>query len=84
MKVLFDTNVIIDAVTERYSNSNYSQKLLRKAVSGEIDGYICSNQFTDIYYILRNYGTEKDRKQVLKTLSETMTVLPLLPSFVSY
>lgn len=84
MKVLFDTNVIIDAIAERYSDYDYSQKLINKVVDGEIDGYICSKQITDIYYILRKYFDEKRRRLIIKSILETFKVLPLLPSYLSY
>jgi len=84
MKVLFDTNVIIDAIAERYSDYDYSQKLINKVVDGEIDGYICSKQITDIYYILRKYFDEKRRRLIIKSILETFKVIPLLPSYLSY
>ena len=84
MKVLFDTNVIIDAVTERYSNTKHSQRLWIKAINGDIEGYVCSNQLTDIYYVLRKYVSEEVRRKILKAISDSFTVLPLLPSYTSY
>ena len=84
MKVLFDTNVIIDALTERYNEYSYSQNLLLKVVDQKIEGYICSNQVTDIYYILRKYFDENKRRRIIKNILETFNVLPLLPSFLSY
>ncbi|MCQ2742303.1 MAG: PIN domain-containing protein [Bacilli bacterium] len=78
MKVFFDTNVIIDALTERENSSVSCRKLLKMAASGQISGYLCSKQITDIYYVLRRYiPAESTRQELIKTLIEIFTILPL-------
>ncbi len=84
IKVLFDTNVIIDALTDRGEYYNYSQKLLLLVADEKIDGYISSKQVTDIYYIIRKYFNEKQRRATIGTLLNVLKVLPLLPSDVKY
>ncbi len=84
MEVLFDTNVIIDAITERTEEYKYSQKLIGCILNNEIHGYISSKQVTDIYYILRKYFGDKERRSILSTILDTFTVLPLLSSFTTY
>ena len=79
MKVLFDTNVVIDALTERDYDYKDSRDLLIMAVHGKIKGYIVSKQVTDIYYILRKYiSDESVKKQIMSDLCDTFTVLPFL------
>lgn len=84
IKVLFDTNVIIDAFTERTQNYLISQNLVVKAIDKEIEGFLISKQVTDIYYILRKFKTEAERRHVLKVISKTFTILPTLASDVAY
>lgn len=85
MKVFFDTNVIIDAITERNVSFKNSRNLIIKAANESIDGYICSTQITDIYYILRKYITDSNaRKMIIRSILETFKVLPLLPSDLQY
>lgn len=84
MKVLFDTNVIIDALIRR-EDSNFARRLIQLASIEEIDAYICSKQITDIYYILRKYVTsEEKRRSYIQTILETFKLLPLLPSDLKY
>ena len=83
-KVLFDTNVIIDAFTERTQNYLISQNLVVKAIDKEIEGFLISKQVTDIYYILRKFKTEAERRYILKVISKTFTILPTLGSDVAY
>ena len=84
IKVLFDTNVIIDAFTERTQNYLISQNLVVKAIDKEIEGFLISKQVTDIYYILRKFKSEAERRHVLKVISKTFTILPTLASDVAY
>lgn len=81
MKVLFDTNVIIDAFTMRDYDYKNSRDLLLKAANKEIDGYISAKQITDIYYILRKYiSDDKVKKNIISDLCSIFTVLPVLSS----
>ena len=81
MKVFFDTNVIIDAITSRDYDYKDSRDLVLKTVDGEIEGYISAKQLTDIYYILRKYyDSEKYKRNVINMICETFNVLPVLPS----
>ena len=85
MKVFFDTNVIIDAITSRDYNYRDSQKLVVKAAKKEIDGYISSKQITEIYYILRKYiNDEKTNRIVLKQILDTFEILPFLQSDAAF
>ena len=84
MNVLFDTNVIVDALAERNNEYKYSQMLIQNVVVGNIKGYISSKQVTDIYYILRKYYNDNVRRQIIKTISETFSVLPLISGYITY
>ncbi len=59
MNVLFDSNVIIDAITQRDESNTRAKDLYLKAVGKEINGYLVSKQISDIAYVLRKY-VEKD------------------------
>lgn len=81
MKVFFDTNVLIDAFTLRDYSYKDCRDLIIKVANKEIDGYLSSKQITDIYYSLRKYVSDEDkRKQIIKDVMQTFTVLPCLPS----
>ena len=85
MKLFFDTNVIIDALTDRENSSARSRELIGFLLSGKIEGFICSKQVTDIYYILKKYY--KDQYEVMKFIKlicKTFEILPLLGSDIQY
>ena len=53
MKIVFDTNVIIDAVAARQPFCNEAEKILLMVSEGDIDGYLTANSITDIFFVAR-------------------------------
>ena len=85
MKVFFDTNVILDALTERDNSYRPSQRLVRYVVSGSITGYISAKQLTDIYYCLKKYfSDEKQRRKLIRVILDTFEIIPTLKSDIRY
>lgn len=81
MKVLFDSNVIIDVLSKREVGRHYSVDIYREVALGHIVGCLSSKQITDIYYVLRKYGlADSERKEAMRILMNTFKVYPLLPS----
>ena len=85
MKVLFDTNVIVDALTERDVSYKPSRNLLRFVATGEVKGYITAKQITDFYYIVRKYfATEAQRRAIIRTIFELFEIIPTTKSDIAY
>ena len=79
IKVFVDTNVILDALTQRDVNYQSSLSFMRYIIAGEIRGYMCSKQITDLYYILKKYTlNDLQRRNLIKTVLKTFELLPLL------
>lgn len=51
MKVLFDTNVVLDLLLDRPPFAEASEQILLRAERSEIQGYLCATTITTIYYI---------------------------------
>ena len=69
MRVVFDTNVILDAVLER-ADYKSAQALVLAAAADQIDGVITANSITDIYYIARKFiGDQGARQMVANVLT---------------
>ena len=68
MRVLIDTNIIIDALQNREGFAKDSAFVVLQAY--EYDGYIAATSVTDIYYIQHRYyhNKEKARKNLEKVL----------------
>ena len=51
MRILFDTNVILDVLLDREPFSSTAAKLFSKVETGEITGYICATTITTLHYL---------------------------------
>ena len=65
MKVLFDTNIILDVLLDREPFSEYSSYLMSMVERSEIHGYVCATTVTTIYYLLsKHLNKEKTSKSI--------------------
>jgi predicted nucleic acid-binding protein len=78
MKVLVDTNVLLDFLLEREPFKKDAEDLFTAIDSGQIIGYVTATTLTDIFYIARKHtrSLELAREAVSSTL-ETMTICPV-------
>ncbi len=70
MKVLIDTNVIVDVALEREPFYAESDRILTFVEEGEIQGYVSASTFSDLYYIIRR---DKGRDWTLEFLRQLAT-----------
>ncbi len=70
MKIMVDTNIIIDVLLEREPFVEDSCRLLSLCEEHRIDGFISASSVTDIYYLVRKYthNTELAYKAIGKVL----------------
>ena len=69
MKVLLDTNVIIDAIAAREPWNKEAEQIFLLAANKEADFFITASAATDIYYLIRKYlHSTAEAKQVMKKL----------------
>ncbi|MEA5486033.1 MULTISPECIES: type II toxin-antitoxin system VapC family toxin [Pseudanabaena] len=78
MKVLIDTNVLLDFLLEREPFKKDAEELFAAIISGQIIGYVTATTLTDIFYIARKHtrNLELAREAVSSTL-DTMTICPI-------
>lgn len=71
MKILIDTNIVIDALTSREPWKEYAEKIFLMAANNIIDMYITASSATDIYYLIRKHlhSTETARQIMGKLYS---------------
>lgn len=75
MKVLIDTNIVLDMLLEREPFSENSTKVFEQAERGKAEAFITANSITDIVYILRkSYDREKIRDAIHELMKFTKIV----------
>lgn len=69
MRIAFDTNVLIDALSER-EGTDVARKLVMAVAEERAVGIVSANSITDIYYIIRKHlGDEATRLAIWNILS---------------
>ena len=75
MRILIDTNVILDVLTRREPHYEHSAALLRLCGT-RITGFMTASQTTDIFYMLCREGLkEAEAKAVLYKLTDNLKVI---------
>lgn len=55
MKIMCDTNIIIDVLLERVPFVEDSYKVLTFCEERKIDGFVSASSITDLYYLVKKY-----------------------------
>ena len=70
MKVLFDTNVVLDVLLAREPHADVGARLLSLVDSGKLEGILCATTVTTIYYIAeKSVGAELAHRHVGELLA---------------
>lgn len=81
MKILIDTNVIIDALTSREPWNESAEKIFIMAANHIINMYITASSATDIYYLVRKHLHDTDMaKQIMGKLYSLTGILEVTGS----
>lgn len=56
MKIMCDTNIIIDVLLEKEPFFLDSYKVLKLCENHELDGFVTASSITDIFYLVRKYS----------------------------
>lgn len=85
MKVLIDTNVILDIFLKREPFFSDSYAAIRKTAEADVDCYLSSSAITDIFYLLRkSYQSAGQAKLVLNKLSQLVSFSDVLSSDIMH
>ncbi len=74
MRVLFDTNIILDILEKRSPFYDSSKSVLENCVSGNIKGYIALHSISNIFYILRKRYSAADRRKLLLNILDLLQI----------
>ena len=65
MKILFDTNVVLDLLLDREPFSNTAAQLFSRADEGDITGFINATTVTTVHYLAhRTVGDRRARREI--------------------
>jgi len=75
MKVLLDTNVVLDAIAKREPFWDNAQKIINLILDNKLEGYITANSITDIYYIARKHLSQNDLHLAMRSLFKVFDII---------
>lgn len=74
IRVLIDTNILLDLLTEREPFSTDAQKIFELCIDGKIDAVMAAHSITNIFYILRKDYTDDERRDMLLSLCDYVEI----------
>lgn len=83
MKVLIDTNIVLDVLLNRRPFVEDAVKAFKQAEKGEIEAYITANSVTDLVYILRKTYKLNEIKTHLKEMLQFIKIAGINPSMIN-
>jgi len=80
MKLLIDTNVILDYLVDRIPYAAHSEQIIDLCVQGSAEGFLTASSATDIYYIMRKAVGQAKAMENLKVMLGILNVAGVLRS----
>ena len=77
MRVLVDTNILIDWISHRNDHYQNAKEIVQLCAEHRIEGCIAAHSITNMFYILRKNVGFKERNEIFKTLSEIFSIIPI-------
>jgi predicted nucleic acid-binding protein len=75
MKVLLDTNVVLDAIVNREPFYHDAQNVIDLILDNKLEGYITANSVTDIYYIAKKHLNKNDLRNTMRSLFTIFAII---------
>ena len=73
MKILIDTNIVLDVMLKREPFYKLSLEILRLTKKDDVEEYVSASAITDIYYLA--YRQLRDKGMVRKLMKELLTIV---------
>ena len=74
MKILLDTNVVLDLLMQRELFYEDALEIFSSIELGKIDGYLCATTITTIYYLVSKSCTKKKTDEIIENLLQLFKV----------
>ncbi len=77
MKILFDTNVVLDVLLDREPFSDLATKLFSRVEKKELMGFLGATTITTIYYLASKLAGKKKADQEISKLLSLFQIAPV-------
>jgi predicted nucleic acid-binding protein len=76
-KIFVDTNILLDLLADRKPFSKHAVDIFNAAEQEKIQLFTSSHSIATIYYLLKKYIHDKSLRNILLTLVEYLTIIPV-------
>lgn len=77
MKILIDTNVLLDFIIGREPFYENADKVLMLCVNKKAQGYLAAHSITNLYYIMRKYFHNNECREIIKNLLDFLDIIEI-------
>ncbi|MCY3765072.1 MAG: PIN domain-containing protein [Gemmatimonadetes bacterium] len=77
MKILFDTNVVLDLLLDREPFSDTAARLFSRVDEGELSGFISATTVTTVHYLARRTVGDRRARREIQNLIDLLDVAPV-------
>ena len=77
MKILVDTNIILDVLLMREPHNKAAQVIMTKCADREITGYLAAHSIPNIFYVLRKEYSQEERRKFIRNLCKIFRISDL-------
>jgi len=78
MKVLLDTNIVLDAIVNREPFYLEAQNVIALILDSKLEGYVTANSVTDIFYIAKKHLSQNDLRNTMRSLFAIFYIIDVL------
>ena len=75
MRILFDTNVIMDFIVNRESFSDDAEKVIGLCLEKDLECSIAAHSIPNLFYILKRYLSLQERRDILIKICKMFSVV---------
>jgi hypothetical protein len=75
--VLFDLNIILDVLQYRVEHYEFSARLLARAESGSIQGWLAAHSITTLFYLIAKDKTTEQARVAITSLLQFLKIAPV-------
>lgn len=76
-KIFVDTNILLDLLADRKPFSKHAVDIFNAAEQEKIQLFTSSHSIATTYYLLKKYIDDKSLRNILLTLVEYLTIIPV-------
>ena len=77
MKILLDTNIVLDLLMQREPFFNDALKIFNQIEAGRYEAFLCATTITTMHYLLTKHSSKAESKKSMQLLLKLFDIAPV-------